>query len=567
MSTARFEFVPLECIEASPTNPRKHFDEAQLAELAASIKQQGVAQPILVRLSKAGVAPVRLEIVAGERRWRASKLAGLESIPAIIRELDDAQALEIQVIENLQRADLHPLEEAEGYEHLIKQHNYTAEQLADKVGKSRTYVYQRLKLCALVPEARKAFYAGKLTPATALLIARIPVTALQAKAVAEIVGGEGKWSRETLTTREAQQHIHGTYMLRLKEAQFDTKDAKLLSKAGACTSCPKRTGNAPELFTDVDSADVCTDPDCFGKKRAAWSSITIAQAKAHGTIVIEGAAAKKAFPYQGATHMEGGLHLPTEKNWSDPKSRTWKQLAAVAGVKPVLVVNPHTGLAVEAIREADMKPHLKELGLVSSKGASTENASENDRVKKAKAEVAYRQQLFAAVRAAAVGKMQREDWIEVVLRLLARLDNNDFRRLLKIFEWPQELTTWDGKSKLRAKVESLTDSQLQDLMRDITLISEVYAGQNSASKPERLLSAATRYGVDAKAIRATLITKPAKAKPTKTAGAKKATVHKPAPALTTIVPVAEDVTTKSAPTSLNPVEAWPFPSSKQRTAA
>ena len=157
---ASFETIPLECIRASKTNPRKHFNPELLADLAASIRQLGLAQPILVRPIARDLidnSPVRFEVVAGERRFRASHLAGYQTILAVVRDLSDAEALELQVVENLQRADLHPLEEAEGYEVLMKAHDLSAEQLADKVGKSKAYIYARLKLCALVPFARNEF--------------------------------------------------------------------------------------------------------------------------------------------------------------------------------------------------------------------------------------------------------------------------------------------------------------------------------------------------------------------------------------------------------------------------
>lgn len=148
--------LALEAIVASKTNPRKHFDAAALKELAESIAKHGVLQAILVRPNG---ADGKFELVAGERRWRAAKLAQLDRIPVTVRELSDTEALELQVVENLQRTDLHPLEEAEGYESLMKcQHadgrTYTADEIAAKVGKSRSYVYSRLKYTALCKEAR-----------------------------------------------------------------------------------------------------------------------------------------------------------------------------------------------------------------------------------------------------------------------------------------------------------------------------------------------------------------------------------------------------------------------------
>ena len=232
-------------IGASPTNPRKHFDQAALDELAESIRRHGVLQPILVRPNPDRMRGPReeFEIVSGERRWRAAQAAELREIPALVRELGDAEVLEIQVIENLQRADLHPLEEAEGYEALHQRHSYTVADIAAKVGKSERYVYARMKLCALCEKARKAFYAGKLTPTTALLVARIPDAGLQAKATAEIT--EVRWQgADPMSARQASEHIQRTYMLRLATAPFSTTDVELVPEAGPCTTCPKRTGNA-----------------------------------------------------------------------------------------------------------------------------------------------------------------------------------------------------------------------------------------------------------------------------------------------------------------------------------
>ena len=169
MQEARRTDIEISEIRVSKTNPRKTFDKDALQELTDSVKRFGVLQPILVRPLKSGY-----ELVAGERRFRASKAAKLETIPVVVRELTDVEVLEVQVIENLHRADLHPMEEAEGYELLHDRHDYTVEDLAAKVGKSKTYVYGRLKLCALTKEAREAFLEDRFSPAHAVILARLP---------------------------------------------------------------------------------------------------------------------------------------------------------------------------------------------------------------------------------------------------------------------------------------------------------------------------------------------------------------------------------------------------------
>lgn len=184
---AQISTIRLSRIERSPTNPRKTFVQAQLDELTESIRQHGILQPLLVRPIVG--AEDRYELIAGERRYRAAIAAELREVPALVRPMTDLQVLEVQLVENLQRADLHELEEAVGYERLLQAHGYTIDDLRAKVGKSRSYVFQRLKLLDLCEAARKAFYAEKLTLTTALLIARIPVDDLQKKALAEITEG------------------------------------------------------------------------------------------------------------------------------------------------------------------------------------------------------------------------------------------------------------------------------------------------------------------------------------------------------------------------------------------
>lgn len=278
----KFEIAKL---RASPDN-RKRFNEQALQELAESIKTMGVAQAILIRpVTPTADAPEPFEIVAGERRFRASKIAGKTEIPALCRKLSNLDAAKIRILENLQREDPHPMEEAEGYQLLMLQHGFTADQLVEEVKKSRAYIYARLKLCALTSAVREQFLDNKLSASTALLVARIPVPALQIKAAQEIMNPYG--NGVPMSARDAASHIQGRYMLKLTTAVFSITDAKLLATAGACTKCPKLTGNQPEVFEGVD-ANVCTDPDCFSEKRAAHSAALLVQANKQGIPVLEG---------------------------------------------------------------------------------------------------------------------------------------------------------------------------------------------------------------------------------------------------------------------------------------
>jgi ParB family chromosome partitioning protein len=151
--------VPIDRIESNPEQPRLAFDETSLLELAASIREHGVLQPILVRPLEGG----RYQLIAGERRWRASRSAGLETIPALIEEIDDETALEISIIENLQREDLSPLDEAAMYDRMIHEHGYSVRKLAQKLGKDKGYLENRLRLADAPDEVRQLVSVRKDT--------------------------------------------------------------------------------------------------------------------------------------------------------------------------------------------------------------------------------------------------------------------------------------------------------------------------------------------------------------------------------------------------------------------
>lgn len=164
--------VPVDAIVASPLNPRKIFDKKELEALTDSVRQHGVLQPILVRPNPKAAQPP-FELVAGERRWRASKAARCPQIPAMVRDLSDVEVIEIQLVENKQRNDLHPLEEAAGYKALITRGKYDVAKIAARTGRSAKYVYDRVKLLTLTKDAQAAFLDGRFEAGHAILLARL----------------------------------------------------------------------------------------------------------------------------------------------------------------------------------------------------------------------------------------------------------------------------------------------------------------------------------------------------------------------------------------------------------
>ena len=177
-------YLPISQVESCSSQPRKHFDEASLAELAASIQEHGIIQPLTVRRLSSGY----YQIIAGERRWRAARMAGLQEIPVIVMEADDRKAAELAMIENLQREDLNPMEEAAGFQSLIETYHMTQEEAAGRVGKSRSAVANALRLLNLAPAVRKLVEEDKLSAGHARAL--LPLSpALQEKAAEAVISG------------------------------------------------------------------------------------------------------------------------------------------------------------------------------------------------------------------------------------------------------------------------------------------------------------------------------------------------------------------------------------------
>lgn len=167
--------IAIDLIDPNPDQPRRNFKQGELEELADSLRRHGVIQPIILRVSPADSQ--RYEIVAGERRWRAAQIAGLHALPATLRELDDKQVVELAIIENVQRVDLDPVEEARGYTQLVESFSYTQDQLASAIGKSRSHVANTMRLLALPEPVLNMLQAGTLTAghARALITANDPI--------------------------------------------------------------------------------------------------------------------------------------------------------------------------------------------------------------------------------------------------------------------------------------------------------------------------------------------------------------------------------------------------------
>ena len=227
--------LPISQVESCSTQPRKAFDPDALADLSESIRQHGIIQPLTVRKLQSGY----YQIIAGERRWRAARMAGLTEVPAIVIEADDRKAMELAMIENLQREDLNPMEEAEGYRTLMEQYGLTQEETSQRVGKSRSAVANALRLLHLSDEVRALVEEGKLSGGHARAL--VPLTAeLQKKAAAVII-------KDDLSVRQTELLVK---KLTADKPQKPAKDAGSVDYAAeAARELSERLGRPCRIVT------------------------------------------------------------------------------------------------------------------------------------------------------------------------------------------------------------------------------------------------------------------------------------------------------------------------------
>lgn len=504
----KFVELDINIVHPSPTNPRKRFDQVKLQELANSIEKHEVMQPIVVR-PMPGMFEA-YEIVAGERRWRGSKLAKKTTVPAMVQELTDLEVLQLQVIENAQRDDLHPLEEAKGYKAILDNQDtghWNVDQLAEKVGKSRSYIYNTLKLNDLCLYAQDMFLDGRLGRdgqsgrEIALLIARIPGEKLQTQFTKEICGTD--WQGDRMSYRTALRLVQDRYTLKLSSAPFKITDPDLLPSAGSCKECPHRSGNAQQDFPDIENPDVCTNPDCFNDKKNAY----IEQLKMNGSKVVEGAQARKLLPGGWDLH---GDYVKLSDNCPGSKESFEKILGHEADYV-VTIINPTDGKLVTVAKKEDVKEALQEKGIDVTFGNSRNySAEEKEKERQVKIENVYRLNLLKAlseeIRPQLEEDFSLEDYEQTIVArtMLDRLDHETCKKLLRFLSIP--FTTEEGPYKARkqldASIAKMTSAQRMLLILQLALIGDCCASGYNLSPPENLLEIAKHHTTNPENIRA-----------------------------------------------------------------
>lgn len=531
--------APIGEVIVSPINPRRldpnnlsPEDEAKIEELRQSIAEQGVVEPGVGRRTKDGK---RIELGVGQRRLIASRRAGLKDFPVIIRELTDHELLELALTEQLQREDLHPLDESAAYEELLGSPAVASEHeiagVAKRIGKSPSYVRRRLQLQNLAPKISAAYRAGDLDFTGALELARVPSTKMQEAAYKALDGRHR--DDEPLHARDVAHEVRRKYHLPLSKAPFILDDGTLVPGAGGCSSCPKNTGVQRELFAGDVEGEVCTDPDCYQAKVDAWFEEQAKKAKAVGQHILSKKEASTVFvkeSWQHEAHLRHGSPYVEldgecrEGSYGSPLyGKPWSKVLGEHAPKPVLAQAPDGTVrkllprtaALAALKQAHPKTAFNRPGSSSSKPLS---AKEREKRKQAKSDEKLEHRVGILALAALVRALQTKKPDVAIWALLADHALDEAYPL----HMPPEVGAELGVEKwaeLAAKVPKMTEGQLRAVVVAAHLARGGVNGGADVETVEarRLLQAC---GVDVKAIE--------KAERAKLEPAPKAAAKKPA---------------------------------------
>ena len=497
---SEYRNLPILSLMESANNPRRTFDEAALNELAESIKTQGVLSPLLVRAVNGTHG---YEIVAGARRFRAAQLAGLDSVPVRIVELTDAQALETSIVENLQRRDVHPLDEATGYVSLLHL-DYTVEQIAAKCGKSPTYVASRARLVQLAPAVTEAFAKDEIGVGHALLLAKLSQPEQQEEALAacyqEAYGNGSKPKRILLPVRHLQQWIEHNILLDLAAAPFSKGDAQLVPEAGSCVECPKRTGHNTLLFAEVgaNQPDSCSDPKCYAAKIDAHVKQTVAaKPKLVQISTAYGQSKDGSAAIPRNKYVEIRQDKPQKKEQRDwPEYKTCKYTA-----EAIITEGSEKGEMRKVCANPECPLHHPKRQNQRSHADAAFKAEQAKRRRDEALAQATGMRVLKAIGDAVPVRLMKRDLLFVVVRLTAMLDE---RRVAVLIRQHGMGKPKDGEAPaklLAAFLPKAEESKLGRILVETVILLSMH-NQNDAAKILR--DAAHAYKVDVDAISATV---------------------------------------------------------------
>ena len=565
VSDERVQQIPHDKLHVSPEETRKTIDEQALSELAASIRIHGVQEALIVRpQGVTGGNGIGYEIVAGQRRWLASKIAGKSTVPCIVRDMSDADAAEQRINSNLQRVDLPPLEEALAFSALLNAPGATVETVAAKLAKSPSYVGRRLKLLDAIEPVREALKAGAIEVGHALELARLDekqqirhlsrlncgyITSAdennrfareddeefdedddldgaedvfdededgEAPERPEPVGAkQSQWKPTDASVAELRREIARTTLRVLADAPFPLEDEL---PPMACTECPKRSGNAALLFDDC-AQDTCTDRDCFDAKVKVWIKYELNEADKEK---------RKLLMLSDGYSSAAGV-IPDYWVVVVPEQRPVKPCESQE--EAIYIDGPRAGHRTMICRDAKCKTH-KGQSMYSGPASDPEKAKADrkETLEKLKREKEYRARLFTVIARAKTPEPKGAVLIELVEYAIGRSDGTLKGKAAELLGWDKALFQGYGDvadKRLRNHLSSLSAG---DAVRAALLFAEsseltVHEYLVNA-KPEGLEKLARLFDVDVDAVRAGFVDgKPMPS--SRLTPAKKAAGHKP----------------------------------------
>lgn len=487
------EVLSIKQLFESPLNPRRTYNEKKMEELVESIRTKGILMPLLVRPNDG-----RFEIAAGHRRYRAAIKVGLQEAPVIIREMSDIDFLEILTIENLQREDLEPLDEAQGYRTLMEKAGYEVPSIAAKIGKSESYIYQRLKLLELIPEAQKQLTEDKITAGHAILIARLQPE--EQKECLDAIKEEADYGNG-MSVRDLADHIETQIHLDLNSASFSKKDPDLVPEAGPCTTCPKRTGFTPALFPDIKKKDTCTDPSCFHRKLEAYTAQWLAKQSQDSDVP----------PLRLSRNYDARIKKLPEDPVKPIPSNLWTE---IANKKKESCASAREGIVVEGYGQgqvmtvcADPKCQKHHGQYESSTEMGKWRAQQKAAEEKRKQEKILRLRIIDAILKKMPAEPSREDLIFIADQFYGEIWNEHQKSILSRHEIKPAKVQYgfDFRAPFRKHLESCGKTDLYKLFIEMALIRNSEARHwTDKRKEDSLMTVASRHKIKIKVIEAEL---------------------------------------------------------------
>jgi ParB family chromosome partitioning protein len=494
---SEYRDLPVAQLQESPTNPRRRFDARGLEELAVSIRAHGVLEPLLVRT----LDDNRYEVVAGARRLRGSRLAEREFVPSRIVQLSDAEAIEAQAIENLQREEIHPLEEALAYKNMLAldASRYTVASIAERVGKNPSYITQRLRLTDLVEPVANAFLEDQIGVGHALEISRLQ-PAEQERAFAAAFKPTWNGSHEVrllLPVRELAAWIEQNILLELGSVPFDKNDEALLPEAGSCASCFKRTGYNTLLFGEA-LKDSCSDAACFHAKLSKFVEQQLT-AKPNLVQISTSWVSSKNDTVLGRgryVSLQLGGRTGTGKAQLSPYQKPCPHMKDA-----IVAEGTERGQTVKVCAEPNCAVHFAHRREPDAKEVAKQREARRRELLKRKLEATVRHRIFAEVLKKVGAPLERTDLALILQILLTRTDPVRKETLARRHELPQAQFSTPAKvqAELLRLLQRLDETALSKLLMEWVLLDDVERVSNQ--EPEYLNQAAKQHRVDVTKVR------------------------------------------------------------------